>query len=268
MRAHRRSSISSAVWYPSPAHTPGAPPPLVRFAADSANYASEEDQLRQLGVKSVIANLDKIGADPQVRVFQQAVADTLADPQASSAAATLDPTMVAASFRGYVARDALLDAMTIDAATTLREEARQLAASEKASLLLWALGSAALALASIAIALWLSRSISRPLKELASYAHDVNEGNLDAEPSSLRSHGPRRRSLPLRPSPIWSPTCSCSTPKPTRWPIATFTILCFASHCPVASVDRWRARLPCSRARSSSAISCRRASPIKRLTIP
>ena len=55
----------------------------------------------------------------------------------------------------------------------------------------WALGAAGLALASIAVALWLARTISRPLKDLAGYAHAVNEGQLDADPSTGRHHGPR-----------------------------------------------------------------------------
>jgi diguanylate cyclase (GGDEF)-like protein len=70
-----------------------------------------------------------------------------------------------------------------------------LAASEEDSLLSWAIGSSAIAFACIGIALALSRSISRPLKDLASYAHKVNEGNLEAEPSARRHQGPRETQM-------------------------------------------------------------------------
>ena len=59
----------------------------------------------------------------------------------------------------------------------------------------WAVGSLAIAFACIGIALALSRSISRPLKDLASYAHKVNEGNFDAEIAAKRNRGPRETQM-------------------------------------------------------------------------
>jgi diguanylate cyclase (GGDEF)-like protein len=185
----------SAVWYPSPVEAPQTSSALVRFAAESADYASAEAQLRALGVTSVVAHLDQIEADPQVQAFERSVDNALIAQPISAAPAVLDPAVVAGTFRGYVARDTLLDDLVQTAATAVRDEARRLAASEEASLLLWAVGSSVIALASIATALWLARSISRPLKDLATYAHEVNEGNLDAEPSLRRSHGPRETQL-------------------------------------------------------------------------
>jgi diguanylate cyclase (GGDEF)-like protein len=185
----------STVWYPAPAQSSQSASPLVRLAADSANYTAAEAQLRGLGVKSVVANLDQIDADPQVQVFQRSVETTLNPPPIAGAPAIPDSALVATSFRGYVRRDTMLDGLINDAATAVRDEARHLATSEEAGLVSWALGSSVLALASIGIALWLARTISRPLKELASYAHEVNEGNLDAEPSSLANHGPRETQL-------------------------------------------------------------------------
>jgi len=185
----------SAVWYPSPVVTPQATSALVRFATDSADYAAAETQLRQFGVKSIIANLDQISANPQVQAFERSVADTLIGQPAADPPAKLDAAIVAATFRGYVTRDTLLDGLVNTAATAVDTEARHLAASERAGLQSWAFWSSVIAMASIGIALWLARSISRPLKELASYAHEVNEGNLDAEPSLQRSHGPRETRL-------------------------------------------------------------------------
>jgi diguanylate cyclase (GGDEF)-like protein len=185
----------SAVWYPSPSETPETSSALVRFATDSANYAEAESQLRELGEASIIAGLDQLESDPQVRAFEQSVANTLNGQDGYGDGAVPPTEVIAATFRGYAARDLLLDGLIGSAATTVRDEARQLATAEERSLVLWALGSLGMALVSVGIALWLARSISRPLKDLASYAHKVNEGKLDAEPSSRRNHGPRETQM-------------------------------------------------------------------------
>jgi diguanylate cyclase (GGDEF)-like protein len=189
-----QATYLSAVWYPSPGTTQTSPA-MVRFAADSASYAAAEAELRELGVSMVVANLDRIKADPRVQAFDQSVANTLTGHPDYQAGADFDTDVVAATFRGYVVRDALLDNLVEAAATAVRDEARHLAASEERSLMLWALGSSGMAVASVGIALWLARSITRPLKDLASYAHKVNEGNLDAEPSMSRKQGPRETQM-------------------------------------------------------------------------
>jgi diguanylate cyclase (GGDEF)-like protein len=184
----------SVVWYPSPgvAQTASA---LIRLAVDSAEYAAAELQLRQLGVNSIVADLDQIQADPQVQAIELSVASTLRGQPGYGGDAVLDADIIAKTFRGYVVRDGLLDDLIDSATTSVRNEAQHLAASEERSLLSWVLGSLAMAIASIGIALWLARSISRPLKDLADYAQKVNEGNLDAQPSSRRNHGPRETRL-------------------------------------------------------------------------
>jgi diguanylate cyclase (GGDEF)-like protein len=185
----------SAIWYPSPAEAPNTAAALVRLAAASAHYAAAEIELRDLGVTSVVAMLDQIEAMPQVRAFEQSVANALAGAPGYGSGTIIDTAIIADTFRGYVARDTLLDGLVESAAMAVRAEARQLAASEEKSLLGWAVGSVAMALASVGIALWLARSISGPLKDLASYAHKVNEGNLDAAPSSTRNQGPRETQM-------------------------------------------------------------------------
>ncbi|MEP7113824.1 MAG: diguanylate cyclase, partial [Ilumatobacteraceae bacterium] len=185
----------SAVWYPSPSEPGQTTSALVRLSADSAGYVAAEEQLRHLGVASIVANLDQIDADPRVQAFQQSVANMLAGQPGYGARAVLDPNVVSAAFRGYVARDSLLDGLIDSAATAVRDEARRLAASEENSLVLWATTSLGMALASLGIALWLARSISWPLKDLARFAHKVNEGNLDAEPSSRADRGPHETQL-------------------------------------------------------------------------
>jgi diguanylate cyclase (GGDEF)-like protein len=184
----------SAIWFPSPADTSGSTVALTRFGADDAYYASSLTDLRGFGVPSVLADLGRIDADPQVQVFESSVANTLLGrPSPGEAAA--DTVLVAATFRGYIVRDSLLDTLIHTSATAARVQARRLAASEQAGFLWWAIGSFAVALASIGITLRLARSISRPLKELASYAHKVNDGNLDAEPSPTRDRGPRETQM-------------------------------------------------------------------------
>jgi diguanylate cyclase (GGDEF)-like protein len=182
----------SSVWFPSFAATPEATAAaLARFAAASADSAAAIDQLRELNVKSVVTNLGRIEADPQIQVFDQAVAATLLGKPLTKTGATADPRKVEATFRGYLAQGKLLDGLVKTAINAARGEARHLAASERAGFMTWAIGAFALALASIGIALWLARSIAKPLQDLAGYAHAVNEGDLDAEPSPGRNHGPR-----------------------------------------------------------------------------
>jgi diguanylate cyclase (GGDEF)-like protein len=185
----------SAVWFPSVVDSPESVSALFRFGADSANYAAAATQLRDLNVKNVVANFERLAADPQVEAFEQAVDSTLLGQTSASGTVALDTGMITAAFRGYVARDELLDGLIDAAASEVRDEAHRLAGTEEDSLLSWAIGSSAIALVCIGIALALSRSISRPLKDLASYAHKVNEGNLEAEPSARRNHGPRETQM-------------------------------------------------------------------------
>ncbi|HVE19932.1 MAG TPA: GGDEF domain-containing protein, partial [Ilumatobacteraceae bacterium] len=185
----------SAVWFPSVVDSPESVSASFRFGADSAHYAAAATQLRDLDVKTVIANFDRLAADPQVEAFEQAVDSTLLGQTSTSGTVALDTNMITAAFRGYVVRDALLDGLIDTAASAVRVEARRLAGSEEDGLLSWAIGSSAIAFACIGIALALSRSISRPLKDLASYAHKVNEGNLEAEPSARRKQGPRETQM-------------------------------------------------------------------------
>jgi diguanylate cyclase (GGDEF)-like protein len=186
----------SAVWLPSPGDTPQATAAvLARFAAESADYAAAVARIRKLGVKSVVANLGRIETDPRVHAFDQAVAAGLLGNPLTEAGAPLDTAKLLTSFRGYLARDPLLDGLVTTATRAVRDEARHLTASERAGFVTWALLAAALALASIGIALLLARSISKPLKDLAGYAAAVKEGQLDAEPSGGQSHGPRETRL-------------------------------------------------------------------------
>ncbi|MEY2433320.1 MAG: hypothetical protein QOC92_3045 [Acidimicrobiaceae bacterium] len=182
----------SEVWYPSHTESPqAAAAALARFGEESAEYQTSADRLHELGVKKVVTSLEVVEADPQVHVFDDAVAATLLGTPLAEAGAVVDTAKVAATFRGYLWRDRLLDNLLDTAIFSVSDEARQLAATERSGFVTWTLGASALALVSIGIALWLARSISRPLKELAGYAQAVNEGELETQPSRGRDHGPR-----------------------------------------------------------------------------
>ncbi|MEY2458700.1 MAG: hypothetical protein QOG30_530, partial [Acidimicrobiaceae bacterium] len=182
----------SSVWFPAATDTAQSTAAvLARLATERTGYVAIVTRLRELNVESVVAGIARIETDPDVRTFDQAVQDTLLGLPLTEVGAELDLDKAAATFRGFFARDALLDELVTTSTTAVRDEARRVAAAERASYITWTLGAAALALASIGVALWLARSISKPLKDLASYAHAVNEGLLDAEPSARHSRGPR-----------------------------------------------------------------------------
>src|ERR1019366_5038091 len=121
----------------------------------------------------------------------QACVAGLAGQPLMAAGAPLDNVKVATTFRGYLARNTLLDGLITTAVTAVQNQAGHLASSERTAFLLWALGATLFAALSVGIALCLARSISKPLKDLAGYAHAVNEGQLDADPPASHLHGPR-----------------------------------------------------------------------------
>jgi diguanylate cyclase (GGDEF)-like protein len=184
----------SVVWFPSPADTPtSTAAALARFSTETAVYASAAGQIRDLHVASVTALLSRIAADPSIDAFNQAVATTLLGmplTQTSQTLSAVDTQTVTAAFRGYFARVAMLDELVATATTAVSDGAVHIATTEHNGFVLWSAGATLLALASIGIALLLARSISKPLRDLAGYAHKVNEGELDAQPPA-RDHGPR-----------------------------------------------------------------------------
>lgn len=170
---------------------------LARLGANQVGYTAAIARLRSLGTSSVADKLGRIEADPGVRAFGHAVTTTLAGGAftdagvaVDTAGAALDSAQFGAATRGYITREALLHDLVSIVSTSARHEAQRVADSERTVLMIWALGAAALALVTIGIALWLSRSISKPLKDLADYAREVTDGRLDVEPSARRDHGP------------------------------------------------------------------------------
>jgi diguanylate cyclase (GGDEF)-like protein len=186
----------SAIWFPPLTQTQQeAAAALAHFGEASADYAASVVELRELGVASVTTSLERIEADPQFQAFDQAVDEGLLGLSPTETGAQIDTAKIAATFRGFLARDALLAGLLTTATVAVRDEARRLAAAERTTFMTWALGTAALSFASIGVALWLARSISKPLKDLADYAQAVNEGELEAEPAPSRNHGPRETRL-------------------------------------------------------------------------
>ena len=186
----------SAVWYPSPGSKPqAAAAALDQLREERSDYATTTARIRNLGDQRVIAALARITNDPAVTPFDQAVTDTLAGHPPAGPGVTTDGAKVASAFRGYLARDVTLANLVAAATTTVSAEARQLADSERSGFVVWTLITATLALASIAVALRLAHSIAEPLKDLAAYAHEINEGRLDTEPSATPDRGPRETRL-------------------------------------------------------------------------
>ncbi|MEO8693969.1 MAG: EAL domain-containing protein [Acidimicrobiales bacterium] len=182
----------SAIWFPSPADTAQmTAAALARLGAEEANYQDRLATLRTLGVGMVVDELVLIEADPQVQAFYQAVDSAVRGNPLTAVGEVVDLDKVAAAFRGHFVLNELIADLVETAEVTVQDQARLLAASERNDFVMWAAGAAALALLSIVIALRLSRSISTPLKQLADFAHAVNEGQLNIDPSRGRTHGPR-----------------------------------------------------------------------------
>ncbi|MEA3077288.1 MAG: hypothetical protein QOF60_2196 [Actinomycetota bacterium] len=189
----------SAIWFPAPDDTAQtAAAALGRLGGHRAGYTAAVVELKELGVPSVVASVKRIEADPEVQKFQLAVGATLLGEPLAKVGGKVDSTYVAETFRGFFALNAMVDDLVTTTATGVRDEALRVAAAERAGFVDWAGAAAALAVASIAVALWLARSISRPLKGLARYAQAINEGRLDAVPFPRRKHGPRETRLAFR----------------------------------------------------------------------
>ena len=186
-----------AVWFPGPTDTAQAKAAaLTRFAGESADYAGAAAHVRAIGVKPVVASLARAEADPRVGPFTDVVAAALRG-EPLTLDGSFDVAKVAAVYRGYLAREDGLDEVIAISTSAVRAEARLLNAAERRGFEKWAIGALLLAVASISVALGLGRSISRPLKGLAVYAHAVNEGDLDASPATSADRGPRETRVAL-----------------------------------------------------------------------
>ncbi|MCU1591123.1 MAG: hypothetical protein JWP11_2379 [Frankiales bacterium] len=189
----------SAVWFPSPGGTrKSAAVVFASLARDTAVYDATVTYVHDLAVRHVVDRLDRVGANAAVRRFTQAVAAELLAAPVVNPLSHADAPKVAAVFRGFLLRSALLRDVVAAAAREVRDVARKLARDGRSGLLLWGLGTAILAMASIGVALLLGRSVSRPLKQLAAYAHAVNEGELEGAPAVRTNHGPRETRLAFR----------------------------------------------------------------------
>ena len=188
----------TAVWFPSPSDsTADTANAMARLSVLHDAHHDSVAELRALDVPSVLAVLDRIEANATVEAFTNAVDATLAGVAFSEDGVPIDESLVTTSLRGRILLGDLLDDLVDEAIRAVHDVAAPLAEHERLVYLQWTFGTAAVALASVAVALRLARSIARPLRELASYAHAVNEGHLHAEPVARRAHGPRETELVL-----------------------------------------------------------------------
>jgi diguanylate cyclase (GGDEF)-like protein len=188
----------SVIWFPSPGQTVDQTSAvLTDLGSESIDYAEGVARLQTLGGASVRASLKAIAADPQVRAFDDAVAQTVGGNQARLAATPVDLAKIGSVFRGFPTRDAMLERLVVTATAAVNTEARRVARSERQGFETWLVLAATMALFSLVTALRLARSISRPLKGLADYAHKINEGELDALPVRRSRHEPRETRMAL-----------------------------------------------------------------------
>ena len=202
---HHQIIDLTTVLFPLPADTLNTrAAAFVRLAADRTRYEQGGARLRLIGVDSVVDVLRRIEANPDVRAYEDAVtagltgaAGTAAQPEAPAdsiadpARAAAQNAILAKALHGYFVRHELLDSALAAATAESSEQAMRLAASERATYVLWSLATVVLAVATVGIALRLGRSISKPLQELARYAHAINDGQLDAEPTAPSDKSPR-----------------------------------------------------------------------------
>jgi hypothetical protein len=182
----------SSLWFPRPGASPGAGRAvLARLANETARYDAARVRLLELRVPSVVGGLASIGTDPRVQSFEAAAADALRGESVLDQDPAVPALAAHAVFGGYIARAGLLDALVVTATTAVRQAARELATSERRAASAWAGLAALLTLLSVAMAVGFARSIVKPLRGLADYAHAVYGGRLDADPSTGAFHGPR-----------------------------------------------------------------------------
>jgi len=180
----------SALWFPSATTAPASSDRIVgSLAAERARYTDMLGELRALNVPAVVTRVNELDANRTVHAFDAAVEAAVRGelPTGVDAAVARIPDV----FGGYLNRSTLLDDVVATATATVRTEARALAASEQRAFLLWAGLTAMFVIAALAIVVGFGRSIARPLRRLAGYAHAVNEGDFDGEIPDERRHGPR-----------------------------------------------------------------------------
>lgn len=188
----------SALWFPSPGDSrTSRESALARLGAATALYSADVTRLHELNVRSAVAKVNIIERDSGVLRFNQAVQSALQSGPAPSLRSIRGIGQVSAAFHGYLIRDDLIDDVVTAAISAVRLEAGRIAASTRTDFFVWLTAASVIALASIGVTMRLSRSISRPLRRLALYAHAISEGQLDAEPPPNPRHGPRETQLAL-----------------------------------------------------------------------
>jgi diguanylate cyclase (GGDEF)-like protein len=188
----------STLWFPSPGDVSRLQEPvLADLGATTALFAANAARLHELNIRPVVAKLDALERDPGVATFNTAIANTLRGQHLPPLTSAAGIGQVMGTFHGFLIREDLIDGVVTAALSSVRAQARGLAAAARNDFLVWTVGAFVLALASIGIAVRLSRSISRPLKDLAVYAHAISEGRLETESPSGDRHAPRETRVAL-----------------------------------------------------------------------
>jgi diguanylate cyclase (GGDEF)-like protein len=183
----------SAAWFPAAGQTPAdAQAVLSGLAMASASFAASAGRIRDLNIPTVVAVLDSFDGDPRIQAFETAVDAAVRREPISGEQAAAQSSVV---FQGYLARNYLLNQLTLTAGAAVRDGAQSLARSQRDAFLAWSGLAALVSALSLAVALGFARSIAKPLRELAVYAHAINEGRLDTARPPTADRGPRETRL-------------------------------------------------------------------------
>jgi diguanylate cyclase (GGDEF)-like protein len=164
-------------------HDPAA---LARLGSNTARY--DEAAAVLTGIRGpVSAAWDRMATTPDVIRFEGILDRTQRDGRAPTDSAGLLP-----AFRGALTRYAATVEMVEVATDQVAGSAASLRSSAEATHWRWLLGSGLVGLLAAAVAAWLARPISRPLRELAVAARSVASGHLAVGPVPIRGPGETR----------------------------------------------------------------------------
>ena len=163
-------------------------PAILALAAARDRYGLAAAQLDQVDVPQVATSWQSIKRSADSRTLRSAVDRRLLSATVASATPTSAQEVAAAFLAGLRTEDHHY-ALVRTATDAMHDRAVERRAGTLHDLRFWIVLAGMLVLATLAVSIWVGRSISRPLKLLADHAGAVGEGDLDVEP--LPRRGPR-----------------------------------------------------------------------------
>ncbi len=184
----------TAVWFAAATDRPQA---MVKLAHDNALFDEAGQRIATSGLPNVTAAWTALVADPSARQYtnllvagEQGLAMPFTNGTLQPSSHTISLATLAGAVKGIPAHWRLISDVVAQASATVRKEARSLAGSNTRAYERWVTLMAVAALAALAFAVIVARSISRPLGRLATAAGAVVDGRLDID--RLPTDGPRQ----------------------------------------------------------------------------